>query len=61
MAMGAAEFCPYCLESIPIEEWPDHEAGIDAARLGCPHQDLEKIAEAQEGRWIPGVQLPDLW
>jgi hypothetical protein len=42
------ETCPYCGESIPAAELEDHENGLDAKRLACPHQDLDEIVEGQQ-------------
>ena len=42
--------CPVCDEQIPAADAQRHEDGIDARRLGCAHQDIGDIRQAQRVR-----------
>jgi hypothetical protein len=53
--------CEFCGEFIPEDDRADHDAGRDAKRPECPHQDLEKIVLGERRRWVPGVAMPDAW
>jgi hypothetical protein len=57
----ATETCPYCGALIPIDEWPKHEAGRDAKRADCGHQDLDLIKAGTEPQPWDGETLPDAW
>ena len=42
--------CVWCEQEVPDRDWPAHMAGRDAARLACPHQDVEAVRAAHEPR-----------
>jgi hypothetical protein len=44
----AGLLCPTCELEIPPERYSIHLAGLDAARLECPRQDVAEIKRRQK-------------